>query len=129
MDTPRRNANAADPAQVRGAARRVRRQEERERADLVHVAGTIAGRRFLMRCLDRCHIHETVWDPSVRIHFNAGEQNIGLWLMAQIHGADAETLFTMMREKDAEARREQQEAEGDRTPSATRDPEPEGETV
>lgn len=107
--------NAADPKQVKAAGRKEKQARERELADLIAVLQTEPGRRFVWRVLGYCKLFTDVWDPSNRIHFNAGLQHVGNWLTAEVTAADEEAFFLMMRESQARVRQEQIEAEATRT--------------
>ena len=110
--------NAADRKQVALASRKERDQREQELADLRELLKTEFGRRFVWRVLGYCKLFQDVWDPSSRIHFNAGLQHVGHWLTAEITAADEEAFFLMMRENQARIRKSEQEAEATRTARA-----------
>lgn len=103
--------NAADPRQVKSAERKERDRREQELLDLRELLKTEFGRRFVWRVLGYCKLFSDVWDPSSRIHFNAGLQHVGNWLTAEITAADEEAFFLMMRENQARIRKDQQDAE------------------
>ena len=111
--------NAASPKQVARAQRKEKDQRARELSDLLTVLSTEAGRRLIWRLLGYCKTFSDIWDPSSRIHFNAGLQNVGHFLLAEINAADEEKYFLMMREAQATAKREQIETEAAQTPSST----------
>lgn len=111
--------NAADPRQVGNAARKERDAREVELAELRAIAGTAIGRAVLWRILEQCRTFGSVWDVSgSRIHYNAGQQDIGHFLIAEITAADEELLFTMMREARDRKSRLATEAEAVRTAKA-----------
>jgi len=107
--------NAADPRQVRAAGRKEKQAREREMVDLVALLKTEPGRRFVWRVLGYCKWGSDVWDPSSRIHFNAGIQHVGNWLVAEVMAADEEAFFLMMRENQARLKSDQTEAEATQT--------------
>lgn len=110
--------NAADPRQVAHAGRKEKQARERELEDLRLILLTAEGRRFLWRVLGYCRFATDVWDPSSRIHFNAGLQNVGHWVLAEITAADEEAFYLMMRENRDRQRRTNTEAEAIRTDRA-----------
>lgn len=110
--------NTADPKQVANAAKKEKEAREIELADLRELLKTEFGRRFVWRVLGYCKLFSDIWDPSSRIHFNAGLQHVGNWLMAEITDADEEAIFLMMRENQARLKRQAIEAEAIRTKRA-----------
>lgn len=108
--------NAGDPDQVRKATRREQRRREDELNDLRATLSTPEGRRVFWRVLEFCGVHREVWDPSSRIHFNAGRQNVGRFIEAEIAAADQELLFQMMREAYEREKRENSETDAAHTP-------------
>ena len=53
--------------------------------DLGEVLRTEAGRRFVLRLLDRAGLHRTAWAGGAEATaFRLGEQNLGLWLVAEM---------------------------------------------
>lgn len=83
---------------------RKKRDKEIENKDLRWIEGikqickTTAGREVLWRILGSCKVFGSVWEPSAKIHYNAGKQDVGHWLMAEIVRADENILFKMMTE-------------------------------
>ncbi len=90
--------NAADPKQVEDAVEREKSKRQLELNDLCAILARAEGRRFLWRILGHCKAFESVWSPNAQIHYNAGMQDVGHWLMAEITEANVETMLTMMRE-------------------------------
>ena len=90
--------NAADPEQVMAAVDKVKRGRERELNDLRTVLSTVQGRRVLWRLMSQCRTFNSIYEQSARIHYNAGQQDIGHFLMAEIAAASEESLFTIMKE-------------------------------
>lgn len=114
--------NAADPQQVQRGARLSSRRRERDMADLRAVLATLEGRRVFWRLLEHCKVFQSIWDPSSRLHYQAGVQDVGHYVMAEIGEADEEALFRMMREARGRANAEATENVAGRTPSADRGP-------
>ena len=106
--------NAADRPQVQRAKRRVQDARFGELSDLRAVLAQPEGRRVLWRLLEHCSVFESIWDPSVRIHVNAGRQDVGHWLMAEIERADDEALFRLMVEAKQRAKRADAETQAGR---------------
>lgn len=91
--------NAADPNQVKHAARKERRREEEFRAALRAVMATPAGRLVMWSLLESAGIYRSVWDMSgSRTYYNAGRQDYGHELLAKLLEADPELYLAMERE-------------------------------
>lgn len=88
--------NANDPEQVQAAAKKERLTRRDELDDLRTVLALPAGRRFLLRLLKQTRVFETIWHGSALIHYNAGQQDIGHFLLAEIRKSDAKVLMEMM---------------------------------
>lgn len=88
--------NAADAGQVREARRTERLRRINELADLKAVLETPAGMRVLLRVLNKCRTFESIWHPSALIHFNAGQQDIGHFLLQEIVEAAPEAYLHML---------------------------------
>lgn len=112
--------NAADPKQVKHAERAEKKARELELADLRELLKTESGRRFVFRVMGYCKLFSDIWDPSSRIHFNAGIQHVGNWLLAEVTASDEESFFTMMRENQARIKKAAIEAEATQTQRAER---------
>jgi len=60
---------------------------------------TREGRFVVWEWLDRAGIWRSVWDASgMQVHFNAGQQEFGFAIKADIEAADAELFDLMVRE-------------------------------
>lgn len=90
--------NAADSKQVHKAKREVINLDLQNKNDLKFLLKSIEGRRFLWRLLGHCGAFSSVWEPSARIHYNAGKQDVGHFLLAEITNADSEGFLKMMQE-------------------------------
>jgi hypothetical protein len=110
--------NAADPRQVGNAAKKEKQARELELADLRELLSTESGRRFVWRVMGYCKFGSDIWDPSSRIHFLAGLQHVGNWLLAEVTAADEEAFFVMMRESQARSKKQMLEAEAAQTKRA-----------
>lgn len=91
-------ANAADKDQVRKADEKIKLGRERELDDLRAVLSTHEGRRFVWRLLGHCKVNGSIWHPSAQIHYNAGMQDVGHFVMAEVVQAGEEFLLQMMKE-------------------------------
>jgi hypothetical protein len=110
--------NASDPKQIARAARKERDRRALEVADMRAVLETPAGRRTLWRLLSHCSVFESIFSASSLIYANAGRQDVGHFVMAEIEASDPEAIFTMMREHRTRQEREALEAEASQTPTA-----------
>jgi hypothetical protein len=90
--------NAADESQVKDAAGKSKRASDREIEDLRYVLTSAQGRRFLWRLMGHCKVNASVWEPSAKIHYNSGQQDVGHYLMAEVVRAGEDFLFQMMKE-------------------------------
>jgi hypothetical protein len=113
--------NAADPVQVRAAARLEQRQGERYVAALRAVLSTPEGRTVLWTITRQAGVRSSVFDHSGSVtYFNAGRQNFGFELEAACESVDNGDLWMQAREEArAAAQRAAVESEAARTPSAT----------
>lgn len=41
----------------------------------------------------------SIWEPSAKIHYNSGKQDVGHFIMAEIMEADPNLFMKMMKEK------------------------------
>ena len=101
--------NAADPQQRNRAVRLERRRDARLRAALKVVMGSPEGRLVMWELLRTCGVYSSVWEASAKIHYNAGRQDVGHELLADLHDVAPELYLTMEREMRTLAKREQDE--------------------
>lgn len=88
--------------------------EKRRKEELEDLARTLAlpqGRKVLYRILERCRVFESIWDPGAKIHYNAGQQDVGHWLMLEIGEAEPKSIGLMMQEAYQERVRRRKEDE------------------
>lgn len=111
--------NAADREQVKYARRVERRAQERVTASLQVVMQTAEGRLVLWELLERAGIYRSIWDPSARIHYNAGRQDYGHEILGLMLEADADLYLEAEREARDRKRRQARETEAVQTPTAT----------
>lgn len=113
--------NASDPQQVKRASRVERRREVRAHDDIIALMNTAEGRRFVWSRISKCNVFGSVWEPSAKIHYNAGRQDTGHELMADVIAASPELYSLMEREARELQRREQAEIEAGHTTTASED--------
>lgn len=78
-------------------------RRQREVDDVKALLTLTHGRRFLWRVLSEAKVFHGIWDPSARIHYNAGVQEFGQFIMKEIIEANPDALLQMMKEaKDNE---------------------------
>jgi hypothetical protein len=103
MTEERESYNAGDKKQIKDARKKERRRRRQQLEDLQAVLKTDEGQRVLWRFLKKCGVFESIWEPSARIHFKAGQQDLGHFMQGEILTADQEAYFEMMRKpKDEE---------------------------
>lgn len=90
--------NAADEDQVKQARSRENRVRERELSDLRYLLQSPQGRRFLWRIITDCKAFNSIWEASAKIHYNAGRQDVGHFIMAEVCAANEDAFLTMMKE-------------------------------
>ena len=90
--------NLADKEQVKSAERKEKDRRRQEVEDLKEILSTKSGRRFIWRLLEHCKVFESIWHPSALIHYNAGKQDVGHFIMAEIISADTSAFQKMMEE-------------------------------
>lgn len=104
--------NAADRREVQRDAKRQKELARLSDGYWLTLLQTVGGRFVLWEILESCGVFSSGWDASARIHFNAGERNAGLRIMARITNLDEKLLFQMQLEASERARtlREQDKA-------------------
>lgn len=90
--------NAASAKQVKKAKSAEKRNETEAIDDLRFILKTHQGRNVLWKIMTDCKVFNHIWEPSAKIHYNAGQQALGQKLMADIVEAGEEYLFLMMKE-------------------------------
>jgi hypothetical protein len=97
--------NAADRKQVSRAEKQQRLERERELDVVRAVMATPEGRMFVWWLLGRFKWGQTVFDENpTKMAFQAGVQNAGNLLMAEVTEADDRLLLQMMQESQQRAR-------------------------
>lgn len=95
--------NAADPQQVAAATTKEKLLRQREVNDICVLLNLQEGRRVLWRFLERAKVFESIWRSSAEIHYLAGAQDFGHFIMAEIVAASPNAFLQMMMENKAEA--------------------------
>lgn len=90
--------NAADEEIVKKARSDEQRIRDQELNELRYVLASKQGRNVLWRLLSHCRAFNSIWEPSARIHYNAGQQDVGHFILAEISKANEEALFQMMKD-------------------------------
>jgi hypothetical protein len=91
--------NSADEEQVEEGKRASKDERRQELEDIKTVLSNASGRRLIWRLMGKCRTFSSVWEPSAKIHYNAGQQDLGHFIMAEIVEADANLLLKMMKEQ------------------------------
>ena len=102
------NRNAANPQAVHSHAELEKRGRQQELTDLRSVLKTAEGRRFVWRIMGHCKVFGSIWNQSAMIHYLAGKQDVGHFLLSEVTAADEDSLFLMMKESRAEKELRQQ---------------------
>lgn len=90
--------DAGSKEQLKEAQVKEKLRGDQHKIDLAKTLSTPEGRRVMWRILEQCNVFGSIWENSARIHYNAGQQDLGHWLMAEITRVDEQILFTMMKE-------------------------------
>lgn len=92
--------NAADPEQVAKAEKRELRGRDQELLDWQSTFDTPQRRRTLRKILAYCGVHRTVLGPTdAQTNFNAGRQDVGHFVEAQVLEADP-LIYSLMVTED-----------------------------
>lgn len=108
------------PSRSEKEQEQARRRRDLEIADVKAVLDTEAGKRLMWRLLEEASVFESIWDPSSKIHYKAGKQDFGHFLLAEIGRASPEAYVQMMhqaqkRAMEEQIRKEQEEKEDKET--------------
>lgn len=117
--------NAGDPRQVKFAAQVEQRRVERFARAMSAVLASIEGRIVLAQLIRRAGVFRSIWHPSAEIHYNAGRQDYGHELMADLVAIDEDAYQQMEREDWAWVKQQQREIDAAHTKRAA---EREGDT-
>lgn len=92
------NYNMGEIGQVEKANKEKKLRREKELKDIKAILSMKEGKRFMWRLLAHCKTFESIWTPSAQIHYQAGQQDVGHFLMSEIEEADENLLFEMMKD-------------------------------
>jgi len=101
----KKRTNVGDEVTVEQNARRAELRRDLDMANLKVVLGTREGRLFVWSLLERTRVFQTVWDPSSRIHYLAGRQELGQDILHDVMELDPEVFLTMKAEANEEEER------------------------
>lgn len=103
--------NAADPRQVKWAARKEKQREAEFIASVEAVMKTLEGRRVFGELLERAGLYKSSYDHSgSTTYFNEGRRNFGLEIQASLVQASEDLYIEMEREMRAMNRAIEREA-------------------
>jgi len=88
--------NAADPAQVKAAEKRERREANDDVKDLKKILATPEGIRFVWRVMAKCKTFGEAYAPGELKVYNMGQQAIGRWLMSECVLADKSAMTKIL---------------------------------
>lgn len=116
--------NAGDPKQVRDAGRRAKRRQQRFDDALREVMASPAGRLVFgeheFGFVARAGVYRSVFHPSgSQTSYNAGRQDFGHEIVAELLRVDEAAYELMEREARAVAKRDAQETEAAHTAPAS----------
>jgi hypothetical protein len=94
--------NIADPDKVREAGAKSNVARKTELADIRAVMDSAEGRRLVWRLLDHCGVFKSIWEPSAKIHYYAGIQDVGHFIMSEVIVADKNKFLQMQLESFTE---------------------------
>jgi hypothetical protein len=103
--------NAADPRQIAFADRKAKQAEELFLSSIAAVMESIEGRAMIWGLLERAGVYRSIWDPSAKIHYNAGRQDFGHELLALAIEQGGRNYLLMEQEARQRATRVDREAE------------------
>ncbi len=92
------NRNATNRKQIEESKKKQKRLLEEKKSDLRKVLQTREGRNVMWRFLEEARVFNSIWEPSAKIHYNAGKQDFGHYLMAEIMNSDPDKYLLMVKE-------------------------------
>lgn len=108
---PKRDATDLKDA-IEDAKEKRRELKEREYlAALGRLLETPDGRVVWLGILDQASVFRSIWDPSAKIHYNAGQQDFGQALMGHALAANEQAYITLVTEGKKRALEEERIAE------------------
>lgn len=88
----------SDEEQVKANHEETAKVRKQELEDIKSILKTDEGRRFIWRLLSHCKVFNSIWSPSASIHYLAGKQDVGHFVLSEVTDADADSLLKMMKE-------------------------------
>lgn len=117
--------NAAEPKQVRAAAKIAKIEERQRLAEIRQQMSTIAGRQYMLEKLERAHIFASSFNTNaLTMAFAEGERNLGLMLLNDIMITCPDQYVKMMQERNERDHAREQLSESSDRPEAADGPEP-----
>ena len=99
MTTEKSTADVGDVASVKVKRSRVQRLQDTNDEELRAVLSQPVGRAVVWRILQSCGIYQSSLNPdAMEMAAAEGRRNLGLWLMAEVHSADAQAYARMQGE-------------------------------
>lgn len=90
--------NLADEVQIKNRNKEIANKRTIEVLELKKLLEQKPMRDFVWRLLEHSKTFHSIWEQSAKIHYNAGQQDFGHFIMAEVQEANEESLFQMMRE-------------------------------
>ena len=90
--------SASNRKKVDNSRKYQKRKREAELNDLRKVLNSREGRNVFWRLLGEAQVFNSIWEPSAKIHYNAGKQDFGHFVMSEILNADPEKYLLMTKE-------------------------------
>jgi hypothetical protein len=79
-----------------------KRTREHLLKDMKSILAEKWGRRVMWDFMSHCKVFESIWVSSAEIHYRAGRQDVGHFILALINDASPEALVLMMNENKGE---------------------------
>jgi hypothetical protein len=96
--------NAASKKQVERAGKVEHFRHEKDRREFAELLEDPRFRRYIWRLMADCKIHESIFEQNSKIYYNAGVQDVGHRILAQLLEARPPALLQMMQENEKEER-------------------------
>lgn len=95
--------DAGDPVQLKEAIKDAKSAEQVKKETVRNFMQVEATRKYIFDLLAACHIYHSPYSKfgSDQTHFNLGEHNIGLRVLADIQSAAPNLYLTMLEENKA----------------------------
>ena len=94
--------NASDEIEIGKANEIIKRRNLQNKEDMKFILRSQQGRRFLWRLMEHCKVFNSIYHSSSLIHYNAGKQDVGHFILAEIVNSDENALINMMKEAKGE---------------------------